>query len=326
MNVAVIGLSHLGAVTAACLERMGHRVVAYDQRPIFMNRAKTEPDTIEPGLWAFRADTLEFNANGGSCVFTGEAIALAACDVFWFCYDTPIDSDEKPDPEWVIKHICNLFPLMPKNSIVLISSQLPVGSTRRIMHCYSQYVRSPRVEQDNEGDLVLNHDNECKGDVTFMYVPENLVRGNAIHRFMDPDRIVIGTDGHNSAADAVDKVVSLFSSVVGEKGNLFLWMRLEDAEMVKHAINAFLATEISFINEIAEICKAVGADANAISLGLKTDKRIGQAAYLRPGGAYTSQTLGRDVHYLREIADNAGITPAVLHGISVRNGMERRRS
>src|SRR5262249_20525979 len=149
------------------------------------------------------------------------------------------------------------------NSVVLISSQLPVGTTRRLEKIY--------------------HQSPASKAVTFVYLPENLQLGKAIHAFTAPDRFVVGIRD-DSARSRIIELLSAFA-------DRFEWMSLESAEMTKHAINAFLATSVVFINEIASLCEKTGADAKEVERGLKSEARIGPRAYVSPGSAFAGGTL-----------------------------------
>lgn len=293
MKIGVVGLTHLGAVTAACLAKMGHDVVAYEPRENIRDSSMGENlNLIEPGLWDLVKE------NSGETPICGVADRLADREVIWVCYETPIGVNGNPEPDKVMLAIEMLFPHFHKESLVVISSQLPVGSVRTISKKYSIF-------------------KDRSDEVCFVCIPENLRHGDAIQRFLDPDRVVVGLED----GDVITKVVEIFSPWC--RADMLLWMSWEDAEMVKHAINAFLATEISFINEIGSLCGCVGADVKQVSRGLMTDKRIGNLAYLKAGSPFTERTLGRDIHYLRTIPTNVTHrkpTP-VLDGVVVQNEM-----
>src|SRR5262249_49539598 len=150
------------------------------------------------------------------------------------------------------------FPYLRSRAMVLISSQLPVGSTRRIQALYRE--QYPNV------------------DVGFAYSPQNLRLGKSLDIFRNPGRIFIGA----STVAERDRLAPL----LGRFCDRLIWMSIESAEMTKHALNAFLANSIVFINEIAAVCEEVGADTKELEEGLKTDHRIGRHAYLSAGGPF----------------------------------------
>ena len=146
---------------------------------------------------------------------------------------------------------------------------------------------------------------------TFAYSPENLRLGDAIAAFTQPDRIVVGIrpDGDR---DRIEELLGSFSERIE-------WMGVESAELVKHGINAFLALSITFANELAGIAERVGADAAEVERGLKTERRIGARAYLRPGAAFAGGTLARDVDYLTQIGEREGVADTTPRAVRASN-------
>ena len=134
--------------------------------------------------------------------------------------------------------------------------------------------------------------------------------GKAIHAFTHPDRVVAGYEDE-AARQQIERIFEPFSP-------RFEWMRIESAEMTKHALNAFLAASVAFINEIADLCEKVGADAKEVERGLKSDLRIGEGAYLSPGGAYSGGTLARDIHFLEELGQRLQLTTPLISGVETR--------
>jgi UDPglucose 6-dehydrogenase len=185
-------------------------------------------------------------------------------------FDTPIINGN-PNVKYVEKKIKKILPHLKKNTIVLISSQISIGSIKKLKKYSCRHFP--------------------KKNIYYAYCPENLRLGNAIKNFLNPDRIVVGVDSLYSK-----KILKkLFLSIT----NKIEWMTIESAEMTKHAINSFLATSIIFINEVTRICKKVGANIIEVERGLKTDLRIGPKAYLSAGGPLTGETLLRDINYLK---------------------------
>lgn len=271
MKVCVLGLWHLGTVTAACLASGGHEVIGLDFDLDTIQKLQAgQPPLFEPGL----EDLVKRGLADQRLQFTADiASAVKDAEVVWVAYDTPVDAEDRADVEFVVERVSRLFPHLNAGTLVLISSQVPVGSTRRLETAYAaQFANKP---------------------IGFGYSPENLRLGNAINVFTRPDRVVVGV---RSAADQA-RVATLLQPFTDH----IEWMSVESAEMTKHALNAFLATSVTFINEIASICEQVGADAKEVERGLKSEARIGPKAYLGPGGAFAGGTLARDIAFLTQI-------------------------
>lgn len=272
MKVAVIGLWHLGCVTAACLTKFGHRVVAYDENPqVIANLNQCSPPIYEPGL----AELIAIAKKSNSLCFTNEPADLKDLDIVWISYDTPINDLGQADVNEIINRLRKLFPYFKNNALIIISSQIPVGTTQEISNIFRQ------SHQDKQ--------------LSFIYSPENLRLGKSIELFLHPDRIIFGIRNEFNKL-----TIENFLQPIADK---IIWMSVESAEMTKHAINAFLATSIVFINELATLCEYFGADASSVALGLKTDVRIGAKAYLTPGGSFSGGTLARDVNYLLQASE-----------------------
>ena len=293
MNVCVAGMWHLGTVTAACLASRGHGVTAYDCDPATVHDLSAGRLPVsEPGLDALVRESVD----RGLLRFTADPQeALPEADVLWIAWDTPVNEDDEADVEVVVQHTTELFPYLRPGALVVISSQLPVGTTARL-------------------------EQRCAGarpgsGIDFACVPENLRLGRALEAFTKPERIVVGTRGAGRRPQ--------LTTLLGPFSDHLEWMSIESAEMTKHALNAFLATSVAFINEIATISERVGADAAEVARGLKTDIRIGARAYLSPGAAFAGGTLARDVVFLGRSAAELGLP---LHLIpSVRESNEAHR-
>ena len=268
MRVCVVGIWHLGAVTAACLASGGHHVVGLDFEPATVQKLQSgRAPLYEPGL----DEMLQRGLAAGRLRFSNDAAdALAGADIVWLAYDTPVDEDDRADVDYVIERTDRLFPRLENGALVLISSQLPVGTTRRLEQLFA--AAYPRKA------------------ISFGYSPENLRLGKAINVFTQPDRVVVGVRCDADRA-RVAELLRPFTDRVE-------WMSVESAEMTKHALNGFLATSVAFMNEIAALCEQVGADAKEVERGLKSESRIGPRAYLGPGAAFAGGTLARDLAFL----------------------------
>jgi len=288
LKIAVAGLWHLGTVTAACLASAGHNIIAHDDSvEVVAALRRGRPPVAEPGL----AELSSVAAAQHQLVYTNDLNDLRNAEVLWVCYDTPVDDNDNADVEFVRVRVKEILPHLRDGAIVLISSQVPVGTTRELE---SEYQRRAGPSQ-----------------LTFAYIPENLRLGKAIESFTHPDRIVAGVRSSSDRA----RIAPLLQSIT----NRIEWMSVESAEMTKHALNAYLATSVSFINEIAVLCERIGADALEVERGLKSDMRIGKGAYLHAGAAFAGGTLARDVRFLLDLSHRQHVSAALLTGVEQSN-------
>ncbi|MEZ5286838.1 MAG: nucleotide sugar dehydrogenase [Vicinamibacterales bacterium] len=293
MKVAVLGLWHLGSVTAACTAAAGHTVTGWDPDTATVDRlAAGQPPVAEPGL----ADLIAAGMAGARLRFTHDARdAVSGADVIWITFDTPVDDDDVADVEFVLRHAETALAHASDGAVVVSSSQLPVGSVARLEQATETAVHGRRL--------------------SFACSPENLRLGKAIEVFTSPDRVVLGVrDDH-----ARVRLAELFAPITDR----LEWMSVESAEMTKHAVNAFLATSVAFINEIAALCERTGADAKEVERGLKTERRIGPLAYLGPGAAFAGGTLARDVVFLRALGREVDRPTRLMDGVETSNREHR---
>jgi|SRR5688572_17706866 len=289
VNICVQGLWHLGSVTAACMASLGNRVTGldFDSRTIELLR-RGEMPVSEPGL----QELVQRSAAAGRLSFTHQPDeAVRDAELLWITYDTPVDDDDNAQAGYVLEQTAKTFSYLNSGVTVLVSSQLPVGSVRAL---------EAKAARDFPGK-----------ELTFACSPENLRLGSAIQCFSRPDRIVVGVRSEGDRA----RLAALLSPLTER----IEWMSVESAEMTKHAINSFLATSITFANEIATLCEKVGADAKEVERGLKTESRIGPRAYLAPGSAFSGGTLARDVAFLANIGKGTGVQTPLLSSIRPSN-------
>lgn len=291
MNLCVYGLWHLGSVTAACMAEHGPTLALDDDAAAVAGLQAGRPPLFEPGL----AELLQQGAAAGRLTFSSDLTRVAQADVVWVTLDSPVDDDDQADVEWVVRRIERLFPHLRDGAVVLISSQVPVGTTARLEAAFKSSAVGRRVE--------------------FAYSPENLRLGRAIEVFRNADRIVVGVRN----AETRGRIAALLEPL----GRPIQWMRVESAEMTKHAINAFLATSVVFINEIAAACEASGADAKEVERGLKSEARIGPGAYLGPGAAFAGGTLARDIAFLLRLGSKLGFSTPLFSGVKQSNDSHR---
>jgi len=267
MKITVFGLWHLGMVTAACLASVGHEVIGFENNSEAIDRLKKgEMPIFEPGL----EEMVSQSTANGNLRFTSLPEKISEAEIIWVTFDTPVDDNDRADTDFVLRQMEGLLPYVSHDSLIMISSQLPIGSTRYLIQlCNKKYGEK---------------------NISFSYSPENLRLGKAIEVFTKPDRVIIGVQSEKDKP-RIEKMLEKFTSNI-------IWMSIESAEMTKHALNAFLATSVVFINELATICEQVGADAKEVERGLKSEVRIGPRAYLSPGNAFAGGTLARDIVYL----------------------------
>jgi UDPglucose 6-dehydrogenase len=290
MKVAVVGLWHQGAVTAAALAAAGHEVVAIDDDAARLAKLRRgEAPVYEPGLDAL----IERSLAAGRLQFSSTlAQGCAGAQILWVAHDTPIADGVRglARTDLLAQEIGRALREAPPGVAVVISAQLPVGSVGRLERaCVLDTGRAPNVA----------------------YVPENLRLGTAVRDFLQPDRWVVGTRDPSMRG--------LLEKLLQPIGAPIVWMSVESAEMTKHALNAFFATSVAFTNEIAALCESTGADASEVERGLKTDARIGARAYVSPGAAFAGGTLARDVGYLRRTAAEHGVPAMLLEAVLASN-------
>jgi UDPglucose 6-dehydrogenase len=289
LEVAVIGLWHLGSVAAACLTKLGHRVVGVDDDP---NRVASltlgHAPLYEPKL----DDLLAEGVAAKRLRFTTEVVdAVAEADAIVVAHDTSVTDQDEPDISAILRTVAQVTPRLRRTCLVVVMSQVPVGTSAIIR----QEIKRARLHDDSE----------------VVYIPENLRLGQAVDSFLFPDLLVVGAED-NSAHEAAE---ALFTGIES------LWMRtnLATAEMVKHAINAFLATSISFGNELANLCQSVGADATQVASILHLDRRVGPNAPIDPGMGFAGGTLARDVRILQSLGARNAYRPRLLDAVLMVN-------
>lgn len=286
MNVTVAGLWHLGCVTAACCARH-FQVTGLEFDPSAIDQLNQgRAPLLEPGL----DDLLGEGLKAGRLRFTHDPQnACARADVLWLAYDTPVDDEDRSDTAFVLERLRRCLAHLPEGRLVVVSSQLPAGTCRELENEFPRH--------------------------RFACVPENLRLGRALEAFAKADRFVAGIRNDADKA-ALETLLQPFTGRI-------LFMRTESAEMVKHALNSFLAASVTFINEIARLCEGVGADARDVAAGLKSDARIGPKAYLGPGGPFAGGTLARDVVTLTQLAEKLGDPMTLIPAIKQSNDRHR---
>ena len=265
MKIAVVGLWHLGTITSLCLSKLNHQVYAFDDFNIIQEFNKHSPPITELGV----KQLLKKNINK-KIFFDYNFQKLINFDLIWVTYDALIDSSDQSNFIYIFQKIKKILKYVKKNSVILISSQIPIGSIKRIEFYEKRVV---------------------KKNISFAYIPENLRLGQGIKIFLNPERIVIGSRNNLKIKN---KIKELLKDIKTEK----IFVNSETAEMTKHVINSFLACSIAFINEIGSIAKNYSVSFKDLKKCVQSDKRIGYYSYLKPGNAFSGGTLGRDVNFL----------------------------
>jgi len=284
--IGVVGVGWVGLVTAACFAELGHRVVARDILPEKVEALSRGEVTIhEPGLQELLAKNAE------RIRFTTDmAETLDAARLLFVCVDTPPTHSGDADLSRVRSVIEDLR--ADGDHVLVMKSTVPAGTGESIRR-----------------DMP---------DVSYISCPEFLKEGSAVEDFMHPDRVVIGADaGDEEAGDAVAR---LYEPLSGE----IVRTDVASAEMIKLASNAFLATKISFVNEIANVCEEVGADVGEVARGMGLDQRIGPS-FLRAGIGYGGSCFPKDVSALKMLAGNSGYHFQLLNSVIEVNELQKRR-
>jgi UDPglucose 6-dehydrogenase len=286
LRLAVAGLWHLGSVTAACCARHFHVAGLDFDEAIVAGLSQGKAPILEPGLNELVAAGL---AKQSLRFTTDPKSACADADMLWLCYDTPVNDHDESDVAFVLDRLRLCLPHLPAGALVLVSSQLPVGTCAALEREFPQF--------------------------HFACSPENLRLGRAVETFEKAERVVAGLRNDVKKA-LIDQLFKPFTPQV-------LFMRTESAEMVKHALNSFLASSVTLINEVARLCEQVGADAKEVSAGLKSDLRIGPRAYLSPGGPFAGGTLARDVVTLTRLGQEKQESLSLIPAIKQSNDFHR---
>ncbi len=300
MRIAVIGTGYVGLVTGACFSEMGNKIwcVDVDEKKIENLNQGIIP-IFEPGL----ADMVARNQKQGHLRFTTDLEeALAQCEICFIAVGTPMGEDGSADLQYVTAVAKDIGRFMARHMYVVDKSTVPVGTAEAVREAI-------QGELDRRGS-----------DLTFDVIsnPEFLKEGSAVSDCLKPDRIVIGADNE----DAADLMKELYKPYVMNTEN-FIVMDVASAEMTKYAANCMLATKISFMNEISNICERVGADVNKVRMGIGSDKRIGYS-FIYPGCGYGGSCFPKDVKALIRTAGQYGYHTRLLQAVEDVNHAQKR--
>jgi UDPglucose 6-dehydrogenase len=289
-KIAVIGTGYVGLTTGACFAHLGHEVICADidaDKVAMLQRG--EVPILEAGLDNLVREGLD----GGRLSFVlGARHAVADAEFAYLCVPTPQSIDGSADLSYIEEAAREIGPALASEAIVVTKSTVPVGSTRVVERALG------------------------RSDVAVVSNPEFLREGSAIHDFLNPDRIVIGAEDQAAAVRVASLYLGITSPVIVTDP--------ASAETIKYAANAFLATKISFINAVAAVCEAVGADIKDVALGMGYDSRIGHE-FLRPGPGWGGSCFPKDTRAMIRIAEDAGYDFNLLKGVVTVNDEQRNR-
>jgi len=296
MRVTMIGAGYVGLVSGACFADFGHHVTCIDkdaQKVAALNRG--EIPIFEPGL----ADLVEANVRQERLRFAVDTASVASAEAVFIAVGTPSRrGDGHADLSFVYDAVREIAPLLSSAAVVITKSTVPVGTGDEI----------ERILRDQRPDA----------DIQVVSNPEFLREGAAIQDFKHPDRIVVGTDD----ARARTVVAELYRPLYLNASPIF-YVNRRTAELVKYAANAFLATKITFINEVADLCEQVGADVNEVARGMGLDNRIG-GKFLHAGPGFGGSCFPKDTTALLKTAQDHGVALRIVEAVASVNDQRKR--
>src|SRR3989344_2731661 len=240
MKIAVVGLWHLGEVVSAGLAEFGHTVIAIDgDKNVVANFKKGAPPIPEKDVAASMARHIK----NGSLSFSTDFQKVRDCDAIFLTYDTPVDEDDKSDIAGLLQSTVQLARHIKNDALFVVMSQVPVGTTKRFF------------------ESIKKHNPKFAGEA--VYFPENLQLGKAMECFLSPERVVIGAETE-SAFMKLDQIITPMKCAR-------IRMNIASAEITKHALNSFLATSLSFIYNISDMCEMAGGDVTDVAKALRSD-------------------------------------------------------
>ena len=298
MKIAMIGTGYVGLVSGVCFSDFGHDVVCVDKDPAKIEKLKRgEIPIFEPGLEALLAK----NVKAGRLAFTLDiAAAVAGAEAVFIAVGTPTRrGDGHADLTYVMAAAAEIGAALTGYAVIVTKSTVPVGTNRAVQAAVAE------AAPDADFDVASN--------------PEFLREGAAIDDFMRPDRVVVGVETERAKAVMADIYRPLFL-----RDFPVVYTGLESAEMIKYAANAFLATKITFINEIAALCEKVGADIKSVSRGMGLDGRIGNK-FLHAGPGYGGSCFPKDTRALARIGQEHAVPMQITETVIKVNDEIKRR-
>lgn len=299
MKIAVVGTGYVGLVSGTCFAEMGNHVTCVDIDKQKIEKLKKGIIPIyEPGL----EQMVLKNVERGNLFFTTKLEdVIADAKIVFIAVGTPMGEDGAADLQYVLSVAKEIGQKMKNRLVVVDKSTVPVGTADKVK-------ATIQAELDKRGENIEFH---------VVSNPEFLKEGDAIRDFMKPDRVVIGADNDY----AMRKMKELYTPFTMSHER-FIAMDVRSAEMTKYAANAMLATKISFMNEVANICERVGADVNNVRIGIGSDKRIGYS-FIYPGCGYGGSCFPKDVKALKKIAEENGYKAQLIGSVEDVNDRQK---
>ncbi len=299
MKITIIGTGYVGLVTGACFSEMGSHVTCVDiDHEKIDNLKKGVLPIYEPGLESIVLD----NYKEGTLAFTTSLEEAARdCSVFFIAVGTPPGEDGSADLQYVLQVAREIGRNISEYAVVVDKSTVPVGTADKVKAAIQE-------ELDLRGS-----------DISFDVVsnPEFLKEGAAVRDFLKPDRIIIGAE-----SDKAEKMMRRLYAPFSRNHDKILFMNVRDAEMTKYAANSMLATKISFMNEIANLCEQLGVDVENVRKGIGSDSRIGYS-FIYPGCGYGGSCFPKDVKALIKTSKDIGFEPTLLASVEQRNNLQK---
>jgi len=300
MNLTVIGTGYVGLVSGTCFAEMGNTVTCIDvDTKKIENLQEGIIPIYEPGLEAMVKRNIENNTLRFSTKLDNH---LQKCDMAFIAVGTPMGDDGSADLKYVLQVAKEIGQHMTHPLIIVDKSTVPVGTADKVSATIQKELDKRQVSI--EYHVVSN--------------PEFLKEGDAINDFMKPDRVVIGSDN----SGATEKMRTLYSPFFRSSLDRLITMDVRSAEMTKYVANAMLATKISFMNEIANICELVGADVNKVRIGIGSDSRIGYS-FIYPGSGYGGSCFPKDVKALKKTAEEHGYKASLITSVEEVNDRQK---
>lgn len=295
MKITVIGTGYVGLVAGACLADMGNNVICVDNNEDKLKKLENGIIPIyEPGL----DELVKSNVSENRLRFTSNIDnAVKESEVCFIAVGTPQGEDGSADLQYVLGVAKEIAKAMNGYKVIVDKSTVPVGTAKQVTELIKQYTKY-------DFDVVSN--------------PEFLKQGNAVDDFLSPDRVIIGSNSEKATAIMQEIYAPFFRT-----GNRVIVMDVESAEMTKYASNSFLATKISFMNEIAQLCEKVGANAEMVRIGMSTDSRIGNK-FLFPGLGYGGSCFPKDVKALIKTGVDNGVDMNIIKSADETNKLQRK--